>query len=105
MNSHRFLKNNEEKIKGDFIINHFNLDEKCLGVFDLNMGENSPCMILHYDECWYTSGHECPDLPDEIELQTDIYNSPTITHIPLTSNVMGDLTLAGCYVDWDLLKK
>ena len=71
MNSHRFFKNNEEKIKGDFIINHFNLDEKCLGVFDLNMGENSPCMILHYDECWYRSGHECPDLPDEIEMQTD----------------------------------
>ena len=75
----------------------------------MKLAKVGPCMILHYDECWYRSGHECPDLPDETELQKNNFNCNTITHTiahnPLTDIVLGDLTMAGCYVDWDLLKK
>ena len=90
-------------------LEHFRDDEKCFGIFKHNYSEKLPILILHCEECWTGSYSPCADLPQkptkiDTVLVDKLDNSPTL-HMLLSLVVLGDLTMAGCFVDWDCLKK
>ena len=95
-------------------------DEVCLGIVSLKdpRDDGLPVLYLHCEECWTKSGHFCPHLPldrkpqeddvslpieDSFLLDYDKYN-PT-KHVMMEWLVVGDITMPGCYPDWDVVKK
>ena len=95
-------------------------DEVCLGIVSLKhpRDDGLPVLYLHWEECWTKSGHFCPHLPldrepqeddeslpieDSFMLDYDRYN-PT-KHAMMEWLVVGDITMPGCYPDWDMAKK
>ena len=94
----------------DLKLDFFILSESCLAIYDVKR-ENFevPFILLHSENCWFRSGHICPDLPDHnlnVELmdKTDSLVNSNITHTFLQSVVLGDLTMSGCFIDWDVVK-
>ena len=73
--------------------------------------DSLPLLYLHTSECWYRSGHVCPDLPENnleedvegLAIDYDIYD-PTL-HTRLEDHVVGDLGSKGCYPDWTNIRK
>ena len=71
-------------------------DETCLVILDQTLNNN--LLQLHCWSCWSREVRYCPDLPPESVLNDAHYNG---RHTDIGSIVLGDLTMAGCYVDWD----
>ena len=67
-------------------------DETCL-VISRNTTKEV-LLYLHCDECWNRSRHSCPNLP-----VMDTLTEASL-HLPNCSVVLGDLAMAGCYMDW-----
>ena len=93
------------------------IEEKCLGIFSTAnpRDDNLPTIFLHSEECWNVCGHSCPQTrklpPDELYLPNDDgvladldYYVPTL-HTNMAMLVMGDLTVVGCYPDWDSIDR
>ena len=93
----------------DMKLKPFREDEKCFGIFKDSDSEIHPILILHCEECWTGTDSFCADLPGkptttDTVMMDKLDNSPTL-HMLLSLVVLGDLTLAGCFVDWDCLQK
>jgi hypothetical protein len=73
-------------------------DETCLVVSDQTVAKN--VAIIHSEECWSRCGHSCPDLVNNRELE-DI--NKDIPHLLISSVVLGDLSMPGCFMDWNSL--
>jgi hypothetical protein len=69
-------------------------DGTCLAVFDNLLEKN--VALVHCNECWSICGHSCTDLPEN-EL-SDIHKD--ILHLGISSVVLGDLSMFGCFMDW-----
>ena len=94
--------------------------EKCIGIFSTNIpgDDDLPDILLHSEECWNKSGPLCPDFPrglnlppDELQLPNDDgifedldYYEPTL-HTNMANLLVWDLTVIGCFPDWDNIQK
>ena len=99
----------KENMHHQMKLKQFRENEKCYGIFSNNYSEMLPILILHCEECWTGSDSPCDDLPHksttmDTVMMDKLDNSPTL-HILLSMVVLGDLTMAGCFVDWDCLQK
>ena len=75
-------------------------DESCLVILDAILNTN--LLQLHCWSCWSRDDHSCPDLPPEsVSDEQPRYNT---RHTDIGSVVMGDLSMAGCYLDWNQAK-
>ena len=74
-------------------------DEKCLVIHDEMLNQN--LLQLHSWSCWSREEHSCQDLPPENVL---VYPHHSTKHTDIGLVVMGDLSVAGCYMDWDIAK-
>ena len=81
-------------------------DEVCFAIFDQIL--NNKLLLLHSWSCWSRGKHSCIDLPPEEVLENECvvlndseYNT---RHTDIGTVVLGDLSMAGCYVDWEVAK-
>ena len=91
--------------ENDLILDKLRTDEKCLAVYDQR--SKLKLIILHENGCWGRDDHSCEDLPPEDALQETEYasiDSNKTLHMDIGMIVLGDLSVAGCYVDWAAAK-
>ena len=78
-------------------------DESCFVVIDSL--EMKKLLVLHSYDCWSRLEHSCDALPPEATEKNSVLKDPTmkstILHTEISYVVMGDLTMAGCYIDWE----
>ena len=93
--------------KKDMNIEILKSDESCLVVFDSL--ERNKLIVLHSFECWSRKEHSCAYLPPEALEKDSVLKDPDLNaltlHTEISYVVMGDLTMAGCYVDWNCVQK
>jgi hypothetical protein len=82
-------------------LNLLSHDEACLVVSD-SSGQTK-LLVLQSSECWSRLSHSCDYLPPETSENDSVIkdldeNSPNL-HTVMSFVIMGDLTMAGCYVD------
>ena len=97
------LANIDPKSKGNLTIKTLKTDEICLAIFNTNLMESKPILILHSWDCWSRSGHCCPDRPATskgINNNIGDKTNSTILHTLISDLVLGDYSMSGCYVQW-----
>ena len=85
-----------------------NKDEICFYILSTFNQDKNPLLILHSWNCWSKVGHCCPDSPESTREENAIINMQAdlnTTHTYIGNIVMGDLAMAGCYIDWDQIEK
>ena len=87
---------NDKDMKVDMIRN----DEACLAVFEQVL--HNKLLVLHSWSCWNREEHSCADLLEKDLVIND--RELNTRHTDIGTVVMGDLSMAGCYVDWDAVK-
>ena len=107
------LENICDKEEESLVLKEIAIDEKCIGIFSVDNPRDDalPDIFLHTDQCWESSGHCCPSLPNhrrcppiDFDPLDDDYYDPTL-HTTISRFVVGDLTERGCYPDWAKVKQ
>ena len=82
----------------------FKADEGCFAIYDKK--SSAKLLMLHDYGCWSREKRSCEDLPPENALKTDFasIDANKSLHTDIGTVVMGDLSMAGCYVDWAMAK-